>query len=118
MTYTYGTSGRTEDGAAQSERRANLFVFPSQSNVGVANPMYAAVDCSHYAYDYAGERTIKLTGRNSVLDVNADLMRTASVLSEITIYPSPYVVLSKSTTMRVATGCAPVPETGAADGDA
>ena len=94
VTYTYSTSGRTEDGAAQSERRANLFVFPSQSNVGVANPMYAAVDCSHYAYDYAGERTIKLTGRNSFLDVNADLMRTASVLSEITIYPSPYVVLS------------------------
>ena len=39
VTYTYGTSGRTEDGAAQSERRANSFVFPSQSNVGVANPM-------------------------------------------------------------------------------
>jgi hypothetical protein len=38
VTYTYSTS-RPEDGAAQSERRTNTFVFPSQSSVGVANPM-------------------------------------------------------------------------------
>ena len=97
MTYTYSTSGRTEDGAAQSERRANLFVFPSQSNVGVANPMHAAVDdryYSYYAYDYGGERRLKLTGTNNVVDVNADHMSTHSVLDSPTLYPSAYMVVT------------------------
>ena len=97
VTYTYSTSGRTEDGAAQSERRANLFVFPSQSNVGVANPMHAAVDdryYSYYAYDYGGERRLKLTGTNNVVDVNADHMSTHSVLDSPTLYPSAYMVVT------------------------
>ncbi len=49
---------------------------------------------SYYAYDHAGERAIKLAGKSVVIDVNADLMSTASTLSEITVYPSPYMVLT------------------------
>ncbi len=97
MTYTYSASGRTEDRAAQSERRANLFVFPSQSNVGVANPMHAAVDdryYSYYAYDYGGERRLKLTGKNHLVDVNANYMATHSVLDSPTLYPSAYMVVT------------------------
>ena len=34
---------------------------------------------SYYAYDHTGERTIKLTGTNTVVDVNARLMETVGV---------------------------------------
>ena len=59
--------------------------------------MHVAVDDNHYsyyAYDYSGERRIKLTGDNSVLDVNADYMRTISTLENVTLYPSAYMVLT------------------------
>ena len=59
--------------------------------------MHAAVDekySSYYAYDHSGERRVKLTGTNDLLDVNADYMYTASVLKEPTIYPSAYMVMS------------------------
>ena len=87
----------TEDGAAQSERRAISFVFPSQSSVGKANRMHTAVDDKHYsyyAYDYGGERRLKLVGVNSSVDVNAEYMTAVSTLNEPTLYPSAYMVLT------------------------
>ena len=49
---------------------------------------------SYYAYDHAGERTLKLTGKNGLLDVNADIMVTSGILNKATLYPSPYVVVT------------------------
>ena len=59
--------------------------------------MHAAVDDKHYsyyAYDYSGERRLKLTGDNKLLDVNADFMATYTTLNEPTLYPSAYMVLN------------------------
>ena len=61
------------------------------------NRMHTAVDeefYSYYAYDYSGERRIKLTGGNTVLDVNAEMMRSLSTLDRVTLYPSAYMVLN------------------------
>ena len=61
------------------------------------NRMHAAVDdryYSYYAYDYGGERRLKLTGTNNVVDVNADHMSTHSVLDSPTLYPSAYMVVT------------------------
>ena len=49
---------------------------------------------SYYAYDHTGQRVLKLTGASAQLDINADFLRTHTVLTEPTLYPSPYVVLS------------------------
>ena len=60
------------------------------------NRMHAAVDekyYSYYAYDYTGERTLKLTGLNNEMDVNAEIQHTEASLDCPTLYPSPYVVL-------------------------
>ena len=51
---------------------------------------------SYYAYDHGGERRLKLTGANTVLDVNADFMSTFTMLDKPTLYPSAYMVLSNS----------------------
>ena len=75
-----------------------------QSNE-VSNRMHAAVDekySSYYVYDHSGERRVKLTGTNDLLDVNADYMYTASVLREPTIYPSAYMVMSNRGYTNVA----------------
>ena len=61
-----------------------------------ANRMHAAVDAdnySYYTYDYLGERTLKLTERNSEMDVNAELQHTSAALDRPTLYPSPYLVM-------------------------
>ena len=61
------------------------------------NRMHTAVDdryYSYYAYDYGGERRLKLTGKNDLLDVNADFMATVTLLDEPTLYPSAYMVLT------------------------
>ncbi len=61
------------------------------------NRMHAAVDdryYSYYAYDHSGERRLKLTGDNKLLDVNADFMATYTILNEPTLYPSAYMVLT------------------------
>ena len=111
----------TEDGAAQSERRAISFVFPSQSSVGNANRMHTVVDdryYSYYAYDYSGgscgsreqsqaclgyaemqqrrrsQRRLKLTGESHSQDINADFMATYAYLDNPTLYPSAYLVLT------------------------
>ena len=59
--------------------------------------MHVAVDdkyYSYYAYDHSGERRLKLTGDNQLLDVNADFMATYTILNEPTLYPSAYMVLT------------------------
>lgn len=59
--------------------------------------MHAAVDdryYSYYAYDYGGERRLKLVGVNSSVDVNAEYMTAVSTLNEPTLYPSAYMVLT------------------------
>ena len=61
------------------------------------NRMHTAVDdkyYSYYAYDHSGERRLKLTGDNKLLDVNADFMATYTILNEPTLYPSAYMVLT------------------------
>ena len=61
------------------------------------NRMHVAADdkfYSYYNYDHAGERTMKLIGRNDLLDVNADIMATYTMLNEPTLYPSAYMVLT------------------------
>ena len=71
---------------------AGRFLFWTEDN-----RMHAAVDdryYSYYAYDHSGERRLKLTGDNKLLDVNADLMATYTVLNEPTLYPSAYMVLT------------------------
>lgn len=59
--------------------------------------MHAAVDdryYSYYAYDHGGERRLKLTGDNKLLDVNANFMATYTILNEQTLYPSAYMVVN------------------------
>ena len=59
--------------------------------------MHAAVDekyYSYYTYDHGGERRLKLTGDNKLLDVNANFMATYTILNEHTLYPSAYMVLT------------------------
>ena len=59
--------------------------------------MHTAVDDKHYsyyAYDYGGERRLKLVGVNSSVDVNAEYMNASSALNEPTLYPSAYMVLT------------------------
>ena len=60
--------------------------------------MHAAVDDKHYsyyAYDHSGERRLKLTVDNKLLDVNADFMATYTILNKPTLYPSAYMVLTE-----------------------
>ena len=64
----------TEDVVAQSESRASLLAFPSQSCVGAANRLYTVADeryYSYYAYDHTGQRTLKMTGDAWDVDQNA-----------------------------------------------
>ena len=71
---------------------AGRFLFWTEDN-----RMHTAVDdkyYSYYAYDHSGERRLKLTGDNKLLDVNADFMATYTILNEPTLYPSAYMVLT------------------------
>ena len=59
------------------------------------NRMVNAVDdkyFSYYAYDHSGERVLKMTGKNTLLDINADHVHTSSYVDRITLYTSPYLV--------------------------
>ena len=60
------------------------FVFTSTDEGGIA---------AWYNYSADGERTLKLTGRNSEMDVNAELQHTSAALDRPTLYPSPYLVM-------------------------
>lgn len=44
---------------------------------------------SYYTYGHGGERTLKLVGQNSVLDVNANTTNNARMLDDATLYPPP-----------------------------
>ena len=61
------------------------------------NRLHTVVDDryhSYYAYDHAGERTLKIAGPCDALDVSAWVMHSHSPLQKFTLYPSPYVVVS------------------------
>ena len=47
---------------------------------------------SYYTYDDAGERVLKLTGQNNIIDINADNISYYNILNNITMYTSPYLV--------------------------
>ena len=74
------------------EYQSSRFLFWTEDNRlhTVADEKYY----SYYTYDHAGERTLKLTGNNDIMDVNADEMMTVAMLNNLTMYPSPYLVLS------------------------
>lgn len=62
------------------------------------NRLYTVADkqsFSYYAYDYTGQRTLKMTGDASTVDLNAQLQQIVSGLNRVTIYPSPYLVLTE-----------------------
>ena len=83
-----------QDNVVKGERKEILI---SQSKVTGRKRMHVAVDdryYSYYAYDHGGERRLKLTGDNKSLDVNADFMATYTILTEPTLYPSAYMVLT------------------------
>jgi len=48
-----------------------------------------------YAYDHTGQRTLKMTGDASSVDVNAWEQHTYGCLNHVTLYPSPYMVLTE-----------------------
>ena len=50
---------------------------------------------SYYTYDYTGERTLKMTGDASLVDQNAQTQQMYANLQHVTLYPSPYMVLSE-----------------------
>ena len=50
---------------------------------------------SYYAYDHSGVRTLKLSGPNNVIDINADIMLTTGLLKKVTLYPSPFLVVDE-----------------------
>ncbi|MBR5831565.1 MAG: VCBS repeat-containing protein [Bacteroidales bacterium] len=74
------------------EYQSSRFLFWTEDNRlhTVADEKYY----SYYTYDHAGERTLKLTGDNDVMDVNADEFISVATLNNLTMYPSPYLVLT------------------------
>ena len=86
------SSGTRRADNARGQFETGRFLFWTEDN-----RMHAAVDdryYSYYAYDHSGERRLKLTGDNKLLDVNADFMATYAILNEPTLYPSAYMVLT------------------------
>ena len=82
---------RTDNARGQFE--TGRFLFWTEDS-----RMHAAVDDKHYsyyAYDYTGQRTLKMTGDASTVDLNAQLQQIVSGLNRVTIYPSPYLVLTE-----------------------
>ena len=87
-----GNLGQVSLSKTEKMFEAGRFLFWTEDN-----RMHAAVDdryFSYYAYDHSGERRLKLTGDNKLLDVNADFMATYTILNEPTLYPSAYMVLN------------------------
>ena len=74
------------------EYQSSRFLFWTEDN-----RLHTVADGKHYSYyvyDHAGERTLKLTGNNDIMDVNADQVQSVAMLNNLTMYPSPYLVLS------------------------
>ena len=87
-----GNLGQVSMGKLDGLFEAGRFLFWTEDS-----RMHAAVDDKHYsyyAYDYGGERRLKLVGVNSSVDVNAEYMNASSALNEPTLYPSAYMVLT------------------------
>ena len=91
----------TEDVAAQSERRASLLAFPSQSSVGAANRLQAFMEqgdeggiAAWYNYTAAGERNFKFTSPRLNMQQNASVMNAPSLIYP-TLYASPLITLTK-----------------------
>ncbi|MBQ5975657.1 MAG: RHS repeat-associated core domain-containing protein, partial [Bacteroidales bacterium] len=62
------------------------------------NRLFAVADESHfsyYAYDHNGERTLKMTGDAATVDQNALGQHVFTSLNHVTLYPSPYIVLTE-----------------------
>ena len=62
------------------------------------NRLYAVSDkqyFSYYAYDHTGQRTLKMAGDASTVDLNAQMQQIVSGLDRVTLYPSPYLVLTE-----------------------
>ena len=51
---------------------------------------------SYYAYDHSGERILKMTGGNTLIDINADVAQYYSIVDNITLYTSPYLVANNN----------------------
>ena len=91
----------TEDEAAQSERRASLLAFPSQSSVGVANRLQAFMErgeeggtAAYYNYSADGERNIKLTSPRMLMSQNASMYSNPQLIYP-TLYASPLITLTQ-----------------------
>jgi RHS repeat-associated protein len=91
----------TEDVAAQSERRASLLAFPSQSCVGAANRLQAFMErgneggiAAWYNYSADGERNIKLTSPRLNIQQNASMFSNPPLVYP-TLYASSLVTLTK-----------------------
>ena len=87
-----GNLGQISLAGKEALFKSGRFLFWTEDN-----RLHTAVDENHYSYyvyDHSGERRVKLTGESELLDANADLMLTGSLLYKPTLYPSPYLVLS------------------------
>lgn len=61
------------------------------------NHMHTSVDYkayAYYVYDHNGERRLKMSGQNKVMDINANAPVSYTILKETTMYPSAYMVLT------------------------
>jgi len=90
----------TEDVAAQSERRAGLLAFPSQSCVGAANRLQGFMEtgdeggiAAYYNYTADGERNIKLTSPRLNMHQNASQFNNPPLFIP-TLYASPLITLT------------------------
>lgn len=92
LTYCVGTTGNkssqivsvaNQDGKFES---GHLLYWTEDSRIHtIADQQYY----SYYTYGHGGERTLKLVGQNSVLDVNANTTNNARMLDDATLYPPP-----------------------------
>ena len=111
-----GNLGQISLAGKEALFKSGRFLFWTEDN-----RLHTAVDEKHYSYyvyDHSGgscasreqsqaclsyaemeqrrrsQRRLKLTGKNELMDVNAEYMNASSVLNEPTLYPSAYMVLS------------------------
>ena len=84
--FSVSTYGATAEGSR------HLFWTEDSRLVDVADGKWL----SHYVYDHSGERAVKLTGYNNVIDANAISVDCDAVLKSVTLYPSPYLVATET----------------------
>ena len=88
-----GNLGQISIATADAHFDHGRFLFWTEDNrlYTVADERYY----SYYAYDHTGQRTLKMTGDASTVDVNAWEQHTYGCLDHVTLYPSPYMVLTE-----------------------